>query len=71
VSLAMAMASSSVSKGVTWQHGPKISSRTTAAVSGRPVHTVGCTQAPLARSAGISGMPPPVTIRAPSTLALA
>ena len=33
--------SSSVSKGWMWQHGPKISSVTTVAVSGRPVQMVG------------------------------
>jgi hypothetical protein len=53
-----------------WQHGPKISSRTTAAVSGRPVQMVGCTQAPSASSAGMSGTPPPVTTVAPSSTAL-
>ena len=52
-----------------WQQGPKISSVTTVAVSGRPVQIVGCTQQPSFRSAGMSGMPPPVTMFAPSSLA--
>ena len=65
----MCIASSSVSNGAMWQQGPKISSRTTVAVSGRPVQIVGCTQQPSVSSAGMSGMPPPVTTVAPSSLA--
>ena len=63
VSLALAITSASESKGLMWQQGPKISSRTTEAVSGRSVQIVGCTQEPLASSPGISGTPPPVTLR--------
>ena len=43
VSLAMLTASSSLSKGVTWQTGPKISSLTQRDDSGSPVRIVGCT----------------------------
>ena len=69
VSFAMAMASASVSNGWIWQQGPKISSCTTDAVSGSPVQMVGCTQQPSLRSSGMSGMPPPKTMVAPSSLA--
>ena len=52
-----------------WVQGPKISSVTVAAVSGRPVQIVGSTQAPLASRPGMFGMPPPVTTVAPSSTA--
>ncbi|MNQ11248.1 hypothetical protein D3C85_241080 [compost metagenome] len=54
-----------------WQQGPKISSRITEAVSGRPVQMVGCTQWPSASAPGIEGTPPPVTTVAPSFTAFA
>src|SRR6218665_952578 len=66
VALASAIASSSVSKGAMWQQGPKISSRMTAALSGRPVQIVGNTKWPSANSPFISGTPPPLTTVAPS-----
>src|ERR1700758_5887724 len=47
VSFAIATASSSESKVLTWHTGPKISSVTQHDDSGNPVRIVGCTYAPL------------------------
>src|ERR1700682_4669225 len=58
VSFASRTASSSLSNGDTWQHGPKISSRTTAEVSGNPVQMVGSIHAPPDKVCGIDGIPP-------------
>ena len=52
-----------------WQHGPKISSRTTAEVSGNPVQIVGWIHAPPASESGMLGTPPPQTSVAPSSMA--
>src|ERR1700757_578663 len=60
------MTSASSSNGAMWQHGPKISSRITHELSGKPVQIVGSIHAPSFNSPAISGTPPPVTTTAPS-----
>src|ERR1700755_2547770 len=62
LSLASVIASSSLSHGVMWQHGPKISSRMTDEFSGNPVQIVGSTNEPAENGASSFGVPPPITM---------